>query len=407
MKPRPSILFVATLVLLSLTAGDSNAASVTLNWNANSESDLAGYRVYYGTQSRVYGAPVNVGLATSHQLGDLAAGVRYYLAVTAVDASGNESAPSAECEITTPVTVGAAPPKDAESDLVGYAGGLAVDFGSSGVWWNYLSLWTQLTPADPQKLAVYSGKLVGDFGSQGLWQHVSGKIWTQLTPADADNSGTTMMGYGTGLTVDFGGLGLWWINNNAWTPLTGSNPEKLATYSDKLVGDFGSQGLWQHVSGANWIQLTPADADGSGNTLVAYGTGLAVDFGGLGLWWFNGGTWSPLTYANPDRIEVYIGKLVGDFGSQGLWQHTSGENWTLLTPADADNSGNPLVAYGSGLAVDFSGLGIWHYDGSAWSQLTASNPEWLAIGADKLAGDFGSLGVWQNQGGAAWTLLNP
>jgi len=66
-----------------------------------------------------------------------------------------------------------------------------------------------------------------------------------------------------------------------------------------------------------------------------------------------------------------------------------------------------MVAYGSGLAVDFAALGLWFYNGSTWSQLTAPNTECLASYSDKLAGDFGSLGLWQHQSAAGWTQLNP
>ena len=36
------------------------AGSATLHWQANTESDLAGYRIYYGTSSRSYGVYIPV-----------------------------------------------------------------------------------------------------------------------------------------------------------------------------------------------------------------------------------------------------------------------------------------------------------------------------------------------------------
>lgn len=71
-----------------------------LNWGANSETDLSGYRVYYGTSSgsyeQAFGQGVNVGDATSFSVNDLASGQRYYFAITAYDTSGNESGYSNE-----------------------------------------------------------------------------------------------------------------------------------------------------------------------------------------------------------------------------------------------------------------------------------------------------------------------
>ncbi len=92
-----SFLFFSTAVF----AGDA-----TLTWSANTESDLAGYRVYFGTASRAYGPSINVGKTTSHTLTGLA-NQTYFFAVTAYDTAGNESSFSAEVTktLTTPDTV--------------------------------------------------------------------------------------------------------------------------------------------------------------------------------------------------------------------------------------------------------------------------------------------------------------
>lgn len=76
--------------------GGGGTASVTLTWNANSESDLQGYRVYYGTSSRNYTTNTDVGNVTSYTVSGLATGATYYFAITALDTSGNESGFSGE-----------------------------------------------------------------------------------------------------------------------------------------------------------------------------------------------------------------------------------------------------------------------------------------------------------------------
>ena len=60
-------------------------------WDPNTEPDLAGYKVYYGTSSRSYSVVVDVGNVTSFRIDDLTEGVRYFFAVTAYDTAGNES----------------------------------------------------------------------------------------------------------------------------------------------------------------------------------------------------------------------------------------------------------------------------------------------------------------------------
>jgi fibronectin type 3 domain-containing protein len=76
-------------------------AQLTMAWNANPEPDLAGYMVYYGTASRSYGTPIDIGKVTSYTLTGLTSGQTYYIALTAYDTSDNESSFSNEVSATT------------------------------------------------------------------------------------------------------------------------------------------------------------------------------------------------------------------------------------------------------------------------------------------------------------------
>jgi len=95
-----SLLFVTLLTLFPATG---IASSLQVAWSANTDTDLAGYKVYYGTQSGTYGNPVDVGNATSYQISNVVAGSTYFVAVTAYDASSNESDKSTEQSISVPV----------------------------------------------------------------------------------------------------------------------------------------------------------------------------------------------------------------------------------------------------------------------------------------------------------------
>ena len=95
-----SKLVVVAVVAVVLTAGTAVAGSVTLTWDANTEPDVAGYTVFYGTQSGVYTSSVVVGVATSWTATTLTAGVKYYFAVQAVNADGLASPLSAEVSTT-------------------------------------------------------------------------------------------------------------------------------------------------------------------------------------------------------------------------------------------------------------------------------------------------------------------
>ncbi len=76
--------------VLSPTDG-SDGKSVTLEWDANNEPDLAGYKIYYGTSSGSYEYCLDVGRQTSCTLTGLEPGQTYYITVTAYNSQGNES----------------------------------------------------------------------------------------------------------------------------------------------------------------------------------------------------------------------------------------------------------------------------------------------------------------------------
>ena len=87
------ILAILALLLLQLPPANPTLTqfTVTLQWDANTETDLAGYRVYYGQTSRAYGTPIAVGLVTTYQVKGLTTPGVYYFAVTALNTAGQES----------------------------------------------------------------------------------------------------------------------------------------------------------------------------------------------------------------------------------------------------------------------------------------------------------------------------
>ena len=76
--------------LLLAWAGGLNAQSVTLTWDASPSACIAGYRIYYGTNSRAYGFVTNAGLMLTQRVALPHSG-RWFFAATAYDALGLES----------------------------------------------------------------------------------------------------------------------------------------------------------------------------------------------------------------------------------------------------------------------------------------------------------------------------
>ena len=73
------------------TSTSSGNSTAILTWNPNTDTNLAGYKVYKGTASGVYGSPITVGNVTSYTISNLGVGNTYYFAVTGYNTSGVES----------------------------------------------------------------------------------------------------------------------------------------------------------------------------------------------------------------------------------------------------------------------------------------------------------------------------
>lgn len=96
------VLVLAVIVAVAPGAGSAQAAGANLVWDPNTESDLAGYRLHYGTSSQNYTVNVDVGNQTTYPVENLDEGITYYFSLTAYDLSGNESGYSEELVYTVP-----------------------------------------------------------------------------------------------------------------------------------------------------------------------------------------------------------------------------------------------------------------------------------------------------------------
>ena len=93
------------LVLAALTASAQAQSSVTLAWNPDAGTNIAGYKIYYGVASRTYTNANYIGNATNATISSLISGTIYYFAATAYDTSGLESDYSTEVVYTNQAAV--------------------------------------------------------------------------------------------------------------------------------------------------------------------------------------------------------------------------------------------------------------------------------------------------------------
>jgi len=96
---------IATLVTASMlpSAPDSfrlwdagTGGALEATWKENTESDLAGYRLMWGTSSGAYTDSLVLGRVSHQRISGLVDGTRYYATIVALDSAGHESGPAAE-----------------------------------------------------------------------------------------------------------------------------------------------------------------------------------------------------------------------------------------------------------------------------------------------------------------------
>lgn len=134
-----------------------------VTWSRNAETDIVRYEVRYGQSSGNYTRTVNAGNNTSALVGDLEAGVTYYLTVVAVNEAGLESEPSAEISYAEPLDPASLVPQAGwtlrytdSQELDQYAANKAFD-GNSGTFWH--TRWTGGSSPPPHEIQIDLGAI--------------------------------------------------------------------------------------------------------------------------------------------------------------------------------------------------------------------------------------------------------
>jgi hypothetical protein len=100
-------LFFITAISSFLVPPVTYSGEIILTWDGNRESNVAGYKLYFGTAPGNYSFYIDTGKNTVWTLKNLAEGETYFITVTAYDLSGNESGFSPELKVALPTASGA------------------------------------------------------------------------------------------------------------------------------------------------------------------------------------------------------------------------------------------------------------------------------------------------------------
>jgi hypothetical protein len=85
----------------------TKAANIlNLTWNAILDTNVVGFKIYYGTVSQQYTNEFDAGNATSASISGFTPGNTYFFAATSYNADGYESAYSTEVSFTIPMVSG-------------------------------------------------------------------------------------------------------------------------------------------------------------------------------------------------------------------------------------------------------------------------------------------------------------
>jgi hypothetical protein len=436
------IVELAFFIVVAGMAPNAFAAQATLAWNPNTESDLAGYRLHYGTTSGNYTVHLDVHKVTSYTVTGLADGQAYYFAASAYDASGNESGYSNQVSFSAPTANGApstpATPTGSSSALVNAALMFSTsatdpnndsltfryDWGGGNVggWgtaiqshtWNAAGQYTVKAQARDSK------------GAESAWsggKTVTISLNAQNQPPTANAGADQTVGSGAAVTLRGSGsdpenaiAGYQW-RQTAGTTVTLSNTTSaqagftapaIATGAVSLVFELrvrDAAGLFATDSVGITVQSADIDGDGVSNSQDAFPTNSAEwkdsDGDGIG------------DNADPDDDNNGVSDTAEDelkSHSIGVFRPGTGQ-WLLDLNANRKWDGSSADGlYQFGKSGDLPVTGDWNKDGVAEiGVFRSSTAEWfLDLNAnDRLdrrrtdgyysfgsKGDLPATGVW-------------
>ena len=240
------------MAVLGVLTCSATLSAQTLMWNANTESNLGGYIVQYGTQSTNLSTSIDVGNVTSRAITGLTPGATYYFQVIAYNTSGARSVPSTQVTYTAPsaptvptiisLTPNSGPTTGgtlititgtnfAATDTVRVGGTLAT--GTTLLSATQLRATTPAGTAGARDVSVTNTSGASATATGAFTYAVSAPTVTSISPTSGPTAGGTVItvngtNFVSGATITVGGTAATGVTFVSATQLRGTTPAKAA-----------------------------------------------------------------------------------------------------------------------------------------------------------------------------------
>ncbi len=308
---RPALAWMLTLSLLC--PAPVRGGTVKLAWKPSSDTNVAGYHIYYGLNRGGYASIVDEKTNLTAMIAGLAPGLTYYFAVRAYDASGNESAFSEEIAYNPPFLLHITAQPSNQAAIAGASVTLAVSAtGESPLTFQWVNGTAQISGATSPTLAWPH---IGD-SNAGNYTVVVSNPWGSITSSVATLTVidppaiTTQPQFQSVIATTAASIS---------SAVTGTAPLKLQWYcgTTAIAGATNSVLAWANVAASN---------AGNYSLTVSNGAGAAVS------------TAAALTVLPTNTIATAAGAY------NGLFFQTNADGTSAVAEATAGFLGNCVVA---------------------------------------------------------------
>lgn len=357
---------VRLCVVVALLLGGSSttfAQTVTLAWDANTEPDIAGYVVAWGTREGSFTSSANVGNVTQWTLTNAIPNQRYYFTVQAYNAAGLFSDPAAYVSNNAIFVQTATAPLDDRPGIFWYqqTTGKLLTWHLNGIAVVDTRAVSLDRSTDPNWQVAGTGDLNGDGFSDLVWRH------------------TTQ-----------GWLETWYLVNNQYAGTESLSISHVADTNWRLagVGDVNADRfadlVWQHADGrlAVWFMR--------GSTVVSTGL-LSLGVGANSRWQI-----ATVGDVNRDGYADIIWQTTDGWLATWLLRGTSVlmtqyfsisrmvPEWRIRAAGYPDGSATPALTWRNTTTGD---IALWYLDGPIvlytfkTKPSRVDDPSWTIVGS--------------------------